>query len=264
MSKNKSKVLLLSCVATFSTSAFASGASVDPMACTDEELQVYFDNYKSGLKNHISMTKKPDYNQIKQADIARRALSGDPDERESSLCAVITNPDFDMAKLVPDMSFVTDAYKAMQAWYASDSAGGVDYATVISQGVAAGVEYAREKAREGYCNLAKKLPSAIDHVAYDLYDTAVAEGKNVVLSDEAVESLGITNFEDPIWQQMAGEQLDQQLEDYSDYAKWYEDGWTVEDAVGGATDDTLDDQKDSWLDHLEDTDPALDDDIPYL
>lgn len=266
-----SKVALLTALLLASLGSSLSNANEvneDPMACTDEELQAYFDNYKAGLKEHIEMTPKPDYNQIKKADIARRAVSGDAEDREASLCAIITMPDFDMQALVPDLSFISDAYAAMKAWYATDSAGGVDYATLISAGITQGMDYAKQEIRKGYCKFARTLPSKIDSVAYDLYETAKKEGKSYVLAQDSVKELGVTNFKDPVWQQMAGEQLDQQLEDYSDYAKWYEEGWTVEDAVGGASGDwaegELDENKDSWLDDLEDSDALIDGGVPYL
>lgn len=271
MPTKHSKVALLTALlfaSLGSSMSHANEVNADPMACTDEELQAYFDNYKAGLKEHIAMTPKPDYNQIKKADIARRAVSGDDDDRAASLCAIITTPDFNLQALVPDLSFISDAYAAMKVWYASDSAGGVDYATLISEGVAQGMEYAKKEIKKGYCKFARSLPSKIDAVAYDLYETTKKEGASYVLAQDAVKELGVTNFKKPVWQQMAGEQLDQQLEDYSDYAKWYEDGWSVEDAVGGASGDwaegEIDENTDSWLDELEDSDPLIDGGVPYL
>lgn len=260
----KTHVMLsvLSCCLSASLHA-ADAPKGSPLKCNDTELATFMDSYQKGLEKNISMTPKADYKQMKNADTLRQ-INDPRSDQNLVLCGIILDSDFSVSDLVPDFGFIEDMQKTIMALMASDSAGGVDYSAMISAAIAAGMEAAKNAISEGMCELGQKVTSGIDPLANEIYDRAKKKGKQVILDDDVAKELGVKNFDDPLWMQMSDKKIDDQLDDYADYAKWYEDGWSMDDAVGGVIQDEADSGKDDWLDHLESTDPLLDDGVPHL
>jgi hypothetical protein len=245
--------------ALVSVSAFATGEAITPqnsMQCSTGELQSYIANYERGLEVAIASEPTTSFSQFRKQDIARRV--NDPNEdREKTLCSVIMDPSFDVNKLTPDFSKLTDAYNNLKLLMAAESGAGLNFSMITSEAISAAMAQLKEKAKESACDIARSSTSKIDAIANDLYKTGVAKGQQMILSDERVEDLGVTNFNKPVWQQMAGEQVDEQLGAFADQAKWYEDGWTIEDATGDVIGTVTEDGKDEWIGGLEAEDSNL-------
>lgn len=256
------KSILAIAILGFSLNAMAADDTTDEtteesvIACTDEELTAYMDNYEAGLQKAVSMVPQADYKDFKKMDLIRRLNSGKDDE-ETTLCSVIADSSFDVSSLMPDWEKAEELWASMKALFAGNS-GGADYGTLISEAVSKGMAAAKEKAKEGFCALQKGVTSNIDKMGNDLYKKAKSEGKKMVLSNDTVKELGVTTFNKPVWQQMAGKQLDNQLGEYSKYSKWYEDGWSVSDATGDLINDESKSATNDWLKTLDDDNSAAD------
>lgn len=252
------KSILAIAILSLSLNAIAAEEATEQsvIACTDDELSAYMDNYKAGLQKAVAMVPQTDYRDFKKMNLIRRLNSG-KDDVETTLCSVIADSSFDVSQLMPDWEKAEQLWASMKAMFAGNS-GGADYGTLISEAVSKGMAKAKEKAQEGFCALQKGVTSNIDKMGNDLYDKAKSEGKKMILSNATVKELGVTSFNKPVWQQMAGKQLDNQLGEYSDYAKWYEDGWSVSDATGDLINDESKKQTNSWLKTLDDDNSAAD------
>lgn len=251
--------------ALISVSAFATEEAAAPqnsMQCSKEELKAYIENYEKGLETAIAAEPTTSFKEFKENDLSRRMT--DPNEdKEKTLCSVIMDAEFDVNKLMPDFSKLNDAYEKLKLLMASQSMGsGPNFSMITSEAINKAMEQMWEKAKESACNLAKSTTAKIDPIANDLYKTGLAKGKQMVLSDERVKELGVTNFDKPIWQQMAGKEIDNQLDDYADQAKWYEDGWTIEDATGSVVNGEINEGKDDWISGMEQEDNDLTD-LPF-
>ncbi|WP_210498390.1 hypothetical protein [Vibrio crassostreae] len=242
------KILPYCIAGALATSAYAQE---DAFQCTEDELTEYMDNYNKGIETATTMTPTYDYNSFRKANMIKDINDPEKDQEES-LCAVTIDPSFDVTKLYPDFSFLSDIHDAMKALFIADSVGGVDYSTLVSEAITAALAEAKEKAKEGMCKAARKTTSKIDPIANDLYKEAKKQGKQMVLDNEKVQELGIDNHDKPYWQQAAGHSIDENLDEYEDYAKWYEDGWSAGDATGSIVEKEIDTGRNDWVDSLDD------------
>lgn len=226
-----------------STQAYSSNQE-SALFCSDDEIDSYIENYNEVINND-DFFGEPSYKDWKDARTVAKARTGD----SASLCDAAFDVDFDISKLMPDFSAIQDSWRAIQAIMAAESGG---LPNLISAATKEGIEKMKEAAYKGVCKVQNKAVDFIDKGSDEYYQKAKDMAKDSVLDSEIVRQSGVNDFTQPIWKQAAGKQLDDLLGEYSEYSKWYEDGYEdrVTGGAAGVVSGSIDDQIDSVVGDL--------------
>lgn len=241
-----------------SSSAVATDASspeaVDPLACTDEEIQAIMDQYNSSLGD-LNKYEPPSFDKYREVRMVHRSQNSDT--KDQSLCDIIMNPNYKIPKI--ELAKLKAAWAGLKALMVGNSMG-MDWSQAVTTAYNMGMEKFKEWWRESQCKLAQDLSTAVNESINDAYDDAKDAAEDAVLDQEVVQDAGITDLDNknkPIWQQVAEQQTENQLGDYAGYANWYEtDDWkgenmqeSMDDLIDKVIGDTQDDVLDNNLDN---------------
>ncbi|ELP6119163.1 hypothetical protein QTV43_000276 [Vibrio vulnificus] len=210
-------------------------ASASALHCTDSEVDAFINNYKTSYNNPASY-ERPSFSDFKTNQMVQNQ------DEASNLCDVLMNANYSIQ--LPSWAWFENAYASVKAAMngALSSAGSINYSQVISEAIQKGKDKAWEKIKEGSCKLAQRGSKAINSGIDSAYEDAQEYAKERVLENEAVKNAGISNFNDPLWKQVAAKKTEQSLGEYEKYGRWYEDDYWSEDETKETINDLIDDE----------------------
>ncbi|CAH7161012.1 hypothetical protein [Vibrio alginolyticus] len=245
------KTPLLSKIALVLTlSSVTPLASASALHCTDAEIDAFINNYKTSYNNPAHY-ERPSFSDFKTNQMVQNQ------DEESNLCDVLMNADYSIE--LPSWEWFENAYASLKAAMngSLSSSGSVNYTQVIWDAIQKGKDKAWEKIKEGSCKLGQKSSKAINSGIDSAYEDAQEYAKERALENEAVQNAGITNFDEPIWKQVAAKETEESLGEYEEYGRWYEDDYWSEEGTGETINSLINDEFDKGTEealdkHVED------------
>lgn len=239
-------------------------ATADPLACTDEEIMAVMAEYEASLGS-IDKYHVPRFEKFREARMAYNAQ--DPETKDKNLCDVLADPSFKIPSI--DLTMLESGWASLKALMAGNT-GGVDWSTVMSEAYKAGMDKSKQWVLQSSCKLAQNFSSSVNESIDDAHEDAQDMAKEEIENTDQAKEIGINDLDKPLYQQVAEKETEDQLGEYSGYAKWYEKDWVkegmqdstdniVDEIIGNGLDDTLNntldgkgsDRLDSILDKVE-------------
>lgn len=225
----------------------SSTATVDPLACTDEEILAVMAEYEASLGS-IDKYHVPRFEKFREVRMAYNAQ--DPETKDKNLCDVLADPSFEIPSI--DLTMLKAGWTSLKALMAGNS-GGVDWSTVMSEAYQAGMDKAKEWWLQNSCKLAQNFSASVNESIDDAYEDAQDMAKEEIENTDEAKELGINDLDKPLYQQVAEKETEEQLGEYAGYAKWYdEDEWGEEgrqDSMDSIVDKIIGDGLDNTLDN---------------
>lgn len=257
---NQLSLLVGSCLIITSASSFANQPTEavpnqDPTACTDQEILAVMAEYDASL-GKIDKYHVPRFEKFRDVRMVHKAING----KEKNLCDVLANTKFKMPKF--DFTKLKAAWASLKAFMAGDSQG-MDWGKVMSEAYTKGLEKAKKLFLKGTCKLGQNFSKAAKESIADAYKDSKKQAKKQVENSKEAKKLGVKDLDKPLFQQIAKKKTDEQLGEYSKYAKWYDkDQWYEKDENGEMklSTDLIKDNTSNLMDHLLDkADDRVDD-----